>query len=201
MIVELQLFYLFSFLTLTSAFMVIGSRNPIHSVIFLILVFCNAAGLLVLLQVEFLAMIFLIVYVGAIAVLFLFVVMMLNIKIIELNENLIRYLPIGSIIGLIFLLELFLILDKDLIPLFNLNIANNLKLILWSLKVQYITNIEVLGSLLYTYYFYLFIVASLILLVAMIGAIVLTLTKETKAKRQDIFSQVSRNIKTIKYIS
>lgn len=101
--------------------MVIVSRNPIHSVIFLILVFCNAAGLLILLKIEFIAMMFLIIYVGAIAVLFLFVVMMLNIKINELSENRLRYLPIGGVISIIFLFEIFLILGSDFIPLLELN--------------------------------------------------------------------------------
>jgi len=99
--------------------MVISAKNPIHSVLFLILVFCNSAGLLMLLGVEFLGIIFIIVYVGAIAILFLFVVMMLNIKLVELNENTLRYLPIGSLIGLIFLFQMFIVLDKDLAPLSN----------------------------------------------------------------------------------
>ena len=101
-----NLFYFFSFLMLLSSIMVIGAKNPIHSVLFLILVFCNATGLLILLEVEFLAMIFLVVYVGAIAVLFLFVVMMLNIKVVELSENLFLYLPIGAFVAMIFLFEI-----------------------------------------------------------------------------------------------
>ena len=111
------LFYLFSSVAILSGIMVIRARNPVHSVLFLIFVFCNVAGLLILLGLDFFAMIFLVVYVGAIAVLFLFVVMMLNIKLVEINENILRYLPIGGLIGLIFLFEIFLIVDSDLIPI------------------------------------------------------------------------------------
>jgi len=188
-----NLFYFFSFLMLISAILVIGSKNPVHSVLFLILVFCNAAGLLILLEVEFLAMIFLIVYVGAIAVLFLFVVMMLNIKLIELNENLILYLPIGAILALIFLFEIFIIIDTDLIPLFSLNFADTLNYIKWTSEITYTTNVARLGSLIYTHYFFLFIIASLILFVAMVGAIMLTLYKNTNLKRQVIYKQISRD--------
>ena len=111
------LFYLFSSLTLVSGILVIQARNPVHSVLFLILVFFNAAGLLVLINLDFFAMIFLVVYVGAIAVLFLFVVMMLNIKLAEINEKRLRYLPIGGLVGILFLFEILIIVDNDLIPL------------------------------------------------------------------------------------
>lgn len=188
-----NLFYFFSFFMLFSAILVIGSKNPVHSVLFLILVFCNAAGLLILLEVEFLAMIFLIVYVGAIAVLFLFVVMMLNIKLIELNENLILYLPIGAILAIIFLFEIFIIIDTDLIPLFSLNFADTLNYIKWTSEITYTTNVARLGTLIYTHYFFLFIIASLILFVAMVGAIMLTLYKNTNLKRQVIYKQISRD--------
>lgn len=209
------LFDLFASIALISAIMVILSRNPIHSVIFLILVFCNATGLLILLRTEFLAMMFLIVYVGAIAVLFLFVVMMLSIKVHEVNENLWRYLPIGGIISvsLIFLINLALVLDSDFSSILNWGSKAGLIDSLgssasdpediffrdqrsWSALVDPIitTNIESLGYLLYTYYFYHFLIASLILLVAMIGAIVLTLCKRRNAsKKQVIFQQVGRN--------
>lgn len=118
MMAENFLFYFFSSIALISGVMVIRSKNPVHSVLFLILVFCNAAGLLILLHLDFFAMIFLVVYVGAIAVLFLFVVMMLHIKLTEMNENILRYLPVGGIIGLIFLFEVLLVVENDLIPLF-----------------------------------------------------------------------------------
>lgn len=205
------LFNLFAFIALISATMVIASKNPIHSVVFLILVFCNATGLLLLLKLEYLAMMFLIIYVGAIAVLFLFVVMMLNIKINELNENWVRYLPIGGVISLIFLLEIFLILDSSFISIFYLNLKSladfnfvTESILLydkfyfdhkpWSTLIDSVTNIQSLGFLIYTFYFYYFILASLILLVAMIGAIVLTLHKRKFAsKKQLIFKQVARN--------
>lgn len=188
-----NLFYFFSFLMLTSSIMVIGAKNPIHSVLFLILVFCNATGLLILLEVEFLAMIFLVVYVGAIAVLFLFVVMMLNIKIIELSENLFLYLPIGAFIALIFLFEIFLVIDTDLMPVFSKRAGDLINFVDWSSKVTYTSNIAQLGNIMYTYYFYLFLVASMILLVAMIGAIMLTLHRNKTVKRQEIYKQISRD--------
>lgn len=202
------LFYIFSSMTLISGVMVIQSRNPVHSVLFLILVFFNAAGLLVLLGLDFFAMIFLVVYVGAIAVLFLFVVMMLNIKIAEINEKRLRYLPIGGVLGLLFLFEVLLIVDNDLIPLLFYNNAQaiseiqNLHFINWISNVETITNIQAIGNLVYTYYFYFFIMASLILLVAMIGAIVLTMQKGLRIKRQQVFLQNSRDFaKTIRKVS
>lgn len=188
-----NLFYFFSFLMLASSIMVIGAKNPIHSVLFLILVFCNATGLLILLEVEFLAMIFLVVYVGAIAVLFLFVVMMLNIKIIELSENLFLYLPIGAFIALIFLFEIFLVIDTDLVPVFSKTSGDFINFVDWTSKVSYTSNIAQLGNIMYTYYFYLFLVASMILLVAMIGAIMLTLHRNQKVRRQEIYKQISRD--------
>jgi len=264
MVAESFLFYFFSSITLISGIMVIRSKNPVHSVLFLILVFCNAAGLLLLLHLDFFAMIFLVVYVGAIAVLFLFVVMMLHIKLTEMNENILRYLPVGGIIGFIFLIEVLLVVENDLIPLLDISILSNtwssehlqvfgdsvsgdsnflrpcevlrpidllfykikgttlflnpnlsyleflkelngeawtqsvqfkslgsinssmdtkisigdlysFQYIQWSLFSETTDSIRALGQILYTYYFYFFILASLILLIAMIGAIVLTL--------------------------
>nr|YP_006073026.1 NADH dehydrogenase subunit 6 [Nitella hyalina]AEH42841.1 NADH dehydrogenase subunit 6 [Nitella hyalina] len=197
------LFSLFSSIALVSGVMVIRARNPVHSVLFLILVFCNTSGLLVLLGLDFFAMIFLVVYVGAIAVLFLFVVMMLNIKIAEIHENVLRYLPVGGIIGLIFLLEIFLVVDNDYIPILptELSTTGLFQYTVYASKIQSWTNLETLGNLLYTTYFYLFLVSSLILLVAMIGAIVLTMHKTTQVKRQDVFQQNMIDFqKTIKKI-
>lgn len=266
------LFYLFSILTILSGIMVIRSKNPIHSVLFLILVFCNVSGLLILLGLDFFAMVFLVVYVGAIAVLFLFVVMMLNIKLVEINENILRYLPIGGLIGLIFLFEIFLIIDNDLIPvlgfpksistdfflssgLFNIFLTilfvvksflllitfqkgfsqtftdfslfrEDIKKLLtdssislkeltesheqltdqffftqWSNLIDANSNIESIGILIYTYYFYFFLVASLILLVSMIGAIVLTMHRGVEVKRQEIFEQNTREFsKTVRKV-
>lgn len=191
------LFSIFSSIALVSGVMVIRAKNPVHSVLFLILVFCNTSGLLVLLGLDFFAMILLVVYVGAIAVLFLFVVMMLNIKIAEIHENVLRYLPVGGIIGLIFLLEIFLIVDNDYIPLFDPPFgANYLTYTAYAGKIQSWTNIESVGNLLYTTYFILFLVSSLILLVAMIGAIVLTMHKTAQVKRQDVFQQNAIDFQT-----
>nr|AST08906.1 NADH dehydrogenase subunit 6 [Micractinium conductrix] len=201
------LFYLFSSITLLSGVMVIQARNPVYSVLFLILVFFNAAGLLVLLGLDFFAMIFLVVYVGAIAVLFLFVVMMLNIKIAEINEKRLRYLPIGGVLGLLFLFETLLIVDNDLIPLLFYNTENlvefqNLNFIDWSENLQTVTNIQAIGNLVYTYYFYFFLMSSIILLIAMIGAIVLTMQKGLRIKRQQVFLQNTRDFaKTIRKLS
>lgn len=196
--VEIFLFYFFSAVAIISAIMVISAKNPIHSILSLILVFCNAAGLFILLQVEFLAMIFLVVYVGAIAILFLFVVMMLNIKLIELNENLLRYLPVGSLVAIIFLLEIFLMIDSDIVPLLDSDYTKSIPVVAWSTQLESLTNIETLGDLIYTHYFPLFLIASMILLVSMIGAIILTLNHRENVKRQEIYKQVARDFdKTI----
>lgn len=204
------LFYFFSSLALISGVMVIQARNPVHSVLFLILVFFNSAGLLILLGLDFFAMIFLVVYVGAIAVLFLFVVMMLNIKLAEINEKKLRYLPIGGLLGLLFLFEVFLIVDNDLIPLLITKDGELLKQIVkfhvdfieWFTLLNNVTNIEAVGQCLYTFYFYFFLLASLILLVAMIGAIVLTMHKGVRIKRQKVFQQNNREFaKTISTVT
>lgn len=182
--------------------MIIFARNPVHSVLFLILAFCNVSCLLLLIESEFLALIFIIVYVGAIAVLFLFVVMMLNVKLSELNENVIRYLPIGGVLGIIFLFEIALIFRNDLVPTLSFesgySILNDLHLRRpalksWSFMLDRSSNIQLFGQVLYSDYVYLFIISSMILLVSMIGAIVLTLHKRVNVKKQDIFKQVSRN--------
>nr|YP_006666406.1 NADH dehydrogenase subunit 6 [Trebouxiophyceae sp. MX-AZ01]AFQ93761.1 NADH dehydrogenase subunit 6 [Trebouxiophyceae sp. MX-AZ01] len=202
------LFYLFSSLALVSGVMVIQARNPVHSVLFLILVFFNSAGLLVLLGLEFFAMIFLVVYVGAIAVLFLFVVMMLNIRLAEISEKRLRYLPIGGLLGVLFLGETLLIIDNDLIPWLgssSLERWGELSVIEWapwSHLSEGTTPLESVGMLIYTYYFYFFLLASLILLVAMIGAIVLTLHKGVAVKHQEVFYQNNREFaKTVGKLS
>ena len=210
--IEALLFYIFSSIAVVSGIMVISSRNPVHSVLFLVLVFCNAAGLLLLLETEFLAMLFLVVYVGAIAVLFLFVVMMLNVRVTELNESVLRYLPIGGLILLIFLFEVLSVINGDLVPFFSSNLFvfendnfvlnESLNTVFWTNQINPTTNIEALGEVLYTYYVYCFIIASLILLVAMIGAILLTMRKRTNVRKQEIFDQVYGNINTnVRYVS
>ena len=192
------LFYVFSSLALISGVLVIQAKNPVHSVLFLILVFFNAAGLLILLGLDFFAMIFLVVYVGAIAVLFLFVVMMLNIKLAEIHEKKLRYLPIGGLLGMLFLLETLVIVDYDLIPLLHYNQweswlnLSNLKFTEYSVLVEKWTTMQAVGQPLYTYYFDWFLIASLILLVAMIGAIILTMQKNVNVKRQQVFLQNTR---------
>ncbi|MEM8750052.1 MAG: NADH-quinone oxidoreductase subunit J [Pseudomonadota bacterium] len=183
-------FYLFASVTVASAFMVISSRNPVHSVLFLILAFFNAAGLFMLTGAEFLALILIVVYVGAVAVLFLFVVMMLDVDFAEMREEFLQYLPIGGIIGLVLLVELVLVLGSSVLTPETAGAA-----------VQPIpnlaetSNIEALGDLLYTRYVFFFQLAGLILLVAMIGAIVLTLHRREDVKRQDVAAQVARDPK------
>ena len=210
--IEVFLFYIFSSLAIVCSIMVISSRNPVYSVLFLVLVFCNAAGLLLLLETDFLAMLFLIVYVGAIAVLFLFVVMMLNVRITELKESVVRYLPIGGLMLFIFFFEVLSVINGDLVPFFSSKLAffendflilnKELQTTLWVNQIDPTVNIVALGEVLYTYYVYCFIVASLILLVAMIGAILLTLRKRTNVRKQEIFDQVYGNINTnVRYVN
>lgn len=178
-------FYLFSSIAVLSAFMVIAARNPVHSVLYLILTFFNAAALFLLLGAEFLAMILVIVYVGAVAVLFLFVVMMLNINYVELREGFLHYLPIGALIALVVLLELVFVLGAwTLAP--GLEVASKAP------PIAELSNIAALGSVIFTQYVYAFQASGMILLVAMVGAIVLTLRTRDGVKKQNIADQVSR---------
>lgn len=187
---EYILFYGFATLAMAMSMMVISAKNPIHSVFYLVLVFLNGAGLFILLGVEFLAIIFIIVYVGAIAILFLFIVMMLNIKLVELNENMLRYLPIGALMAILFFFEITLLIDKDLISLYY-NYSDNVFINSWKSHFINFSNLEILGLYLYTIYFPLFWMCSFILLVAMIGAIVLTLHSHINIKSQEVFKQSS----------
>src|SRR5579871_5916688 len=189
MIIHAIFFYLFACVTVASAVMVISARNPVHSVLFLILAFVNAAGLFVLLGAEFLAMILVIVYVGAVAVLFLFVVMMLDVDFAELRQGFLNYLPIGGLIGIIFFIELVLMVVLGT-GAFGTGAA---KAITDPIPpIAEVTNTEALGLVLYTRYIYYFEAAGLVLLVAMIGAIVLTLRHKPHVKRQNIADQVAR---------
>lgn len=181
-------FYLFAFIAIASAFMVIWSKNPVHSVLFLILVFFNAAGLFLLLGAEFLAMILLVVYVGAVAVLFLFVVMMLDIDFTELRAGVLDYAPIGALIGVILAAELIVVVGGTVI---SPEIAKSVAMPIPAITER--ANTAALGDVLYTNYVYFFQIAGLVLLVAMIGAIVLTLKHRTHVKRQNIADQVARN--------
>ncbi len=183
-------FYLFATLAIGSAIMVIFARNPVHSVLFLILTFVNASGLFVLLGAEFLAMILLVVYVGAVAVLFLFVVMMLDIDVAKMREGFLNYMPIGMAVGALLLAEMVLVYGSWTIA------PEAMKLIVSPIPTGDVTNTEALGLLIYTKYIYFFQAAGMVLLVAMIGAIVLTLRHKPNVKRQNIADQVARNPKT-----
>ena len=187
MIVATIAFYVFAFIAVASAVMVIAARNPVHSVLFLILVFFNAAGLFVLMGAEFLAMILVIVYVGAVAVLFLFVVMMLDVDFAELREGFLQYLPFGALIGFILLIELLLVLGAWVIA----PEAASLMASPTPIPTD-VTNTEAIGRVLYTDYVYYFQASGMILLDAMIGAIELKLRHKEGVKRQVIAHQVAR---------
>jgi NADH-quinone oxidoreductase subunit J len=187
MIVQALVFYLFATIVVASAVMVIASRNPVHSVLFLILAFFNAAGLFVLLGAEFLAMILVVVYVGAVAVLFLFVVMMLDVNVAELRQGFLQYLPVGGLVGLILLVELAMVVGAWAI---SPEAAATGRLPIPPAAA--VTNTEALGLVLYDQYVYLFQIAGLILLVAMVGAIVLTLRQREGVRRQSIGRQIAR---------
>ena len=187
MIIQALAFYLFAFVAVAAGVMVISARNPVHSVLFLILAFFNSAGLFVLLGAEFLAMILVIVYVGAVAVLFMFVVMMLDINFVQMRQGFMQYLPVGALVGVVLLVELLVVIGG------------------WTLAPdaakggaapapapETLTNTEALGELLYTHYIYLFQAGGLVLLVAMIGAIVLTHRRRSGVRRQRIADQVRR---------
>lgn len=197
---ELTLFYIFSTLSVVSAIMVISARNPVHSVLFLILVFLNASALLLLIEAEFIAIIFIVVYVGAIAVLFLFVVMMLDIKIAESSRDFYKYLPFGGIVGFIFFVEIFLVVRDELPTPANGYMLDS-QYVDWKSQIDPITNIEALGQILYTYYFIYFLIAGLILLVAMVGAIVLTMQLNRQVRRQAVYRQVSRNFENAIFLT
>jgi NADH-quinone oxidoreductase subunit J len=178
-------FYLFAGLCVASAFMVIAAKNPVHSVLYLILAFVNASGLFVMMGAEFLAMILIVVYVGAVAVLFLFVVMMLDVDFAELKQGVLQYLPIGLLIAGIFLAELFLVVGAWVIG------PGMPQAIVAPIPAN-VSNTEAIGLVLYTQYVYFFQVAGMILLVAMVGAIVLTLQHRERVRRQSIAAQVGR---------
>lgn len=184
-------FYVFSGIMLASAFMVISSRNPVHSVLFLILAFVNASGLFIMAGAEFLGLLLIVVYVGAVAVLFLFVVMMLDVDFAELREGFLQYLPIGALIGIIFLVELILVVGSWVTaPVATGTTAQPTP------DVSEVRNIEALGNILYTDHIFFFQISGMILLVAMVGAIVLTLRHKPGVRRQDIATQVGRDPKT-----
>ncbi|MCC5976495.1 MAG: NADH-quinone oxidoreductase subunit J [Salinarimonas sp.] len=190
MTVTAAFFYLFAGITVASAIMVIAARNPVHSVLYLILAFVNSAGLFILLGAEFLAMILIVVYVGAVAVLFLFVIMLLDVDFAELRQGALQYLPIGTVVGIIFLVELILVLTTYAFDPALLNLPAAAE------RQTGVTNTAQLGSVIYTKYVYFFQLSGLILLVAMIGAIVLTLRDRPGVKRQDAAKQAARTRET-----
>jgi NADH-quinone oxidoreductase subunit J len=185
MVLQALAFYVFAAVAVAAGIMVVTARNPVHSVLFLILAFFNAAGLFVLLGAEFLAMILIIVYVGAVAVLFLFVVMMLDIDFVQLRQGFVKYLPVGGLIGIVLLVELFIVVGGWVaLPDTKAAITEPVR--------EGMSNTAALGRLLYTKYVYLFQAAGLILFVAMIGAIVLTLRQREGVKKQRIAQQLGR---------
>lgn len=209
MLLSVAFFYLFAALIFICSLLSIFSKNTIHSILYLILVFCNGSGLLLLYNVDYIAMVYVVVYIGAIAVLFLFVVMMLNIKLLELNDNFWQYAPIGIIISLLILSELLISLTtafySSLSDSYSSNNALgwvdalstvdhvNLNYTEWFSTIISSDLIQNIGSIMYTYYFFGFILSSFILLVAMIGSISLTLKSELTPRRQNLFNQISRN--------
>ena len=185
MIITAIFFYLFAAACIASAILVVTARNPVHSVLFLIIAFVNASGLFILLGAEFLAMILIVVYVGAVAVLFLFVVMMLDVDFAELRQGFLNYLPAGFLIGAVLLAELVFVVVASVI---NPGVPKTITAPIAS----DISNTQALGLVLYTRYVYFFEAAGVILLVAMIGAIVMTLHHRPDVKRQDVGAQVAR---------
>ncbi|MGH6892377.1 MAG: NADH-quinone oxidoreductase subunit J [Dongiaceae bacterium] len=190
MIVQAIAFYVFAVVLVVSAVLVVANRNPVYSVLFLILTFFNAAGLFVLLGAEFLAMMLVVVYVGAVAVLFLFVVMMLDINYAELRQGVVRYAWIGAIVGIILVAEIiFVVSSGTMTPAVNV--------LSGSPTPAGLSNTAALGQVLYTDYFYLFQAAGMVLLIAMIGAIVLTHREREGVKRQRIAAQVARDRRSV----
>lgn len=185
MTLPLFFFYLFSAIAVASSVMVISARNPVHAVLFLILTFFNASGLFMLAGAEFLALLLIVVYVGAVAVLFLFVVMMLDVDFASLKQGFLQYAPVGAIVGIVLLLELLLLAGSFVI---SPEAASGS-----GLPIDGTTdNMRAIGLVLYTRYVFLFQGAGAVLLVAMIGAIVLTLRHKSNVKRQDPVMQVAR---------
>ncbi len=178
------LFSIVSIIIIISSLLVIISKNPIHSVLFLILVFFNTSILFLFSNAEFLAMVVLIVYIGAVAVLFLFVIMMLDINITKLRQTFLNYLPIGLFVGFIILLELFYVVSQSKLNFVQTSSIDN------NISDQILDNTKIIGNILYTDYFLLFQISGIILLVAMIGAIFLTIRKREGIKKQNIYKQI-----------
>lgn len=180
-------FYMFAFTVLFSGAMVILSKNPVHSVFFLILAFFNAAGLFLLIGAEYLAMTLIIVYVGAVAVLFLFVVMMLDINFVELRQGFMKYLPVGVVVAGVLFAELIMVIKASLSDPSRLADARQI-----IPAAQDVTNTHAIGQVMYTWYLYPFQMSGIILLIAMIGAIVLTLRVRAGVRKQNVSAQLAR---------
>ena len=179
-------FYLFAICVIAGGLMTVISRNPVHSVLWLILAFLSSAGLFVLLGAEFVAMLLIIVYVGAVAVLFLFVVMMLDVDFAELKAEMAKYMPLALLIGLVLLMQFGMAYG-------SWEITDSARAARGAVTPDQLENTAAVGMLLYDQYFLAFQLSGLILLVAMIGAIVLTLRHRTDVKRQDILAQIYRD--------
>jgi len=187
-------FVILSALYIICSLMVVFSKNPIHSVLYLILIFINTICFFFLLGVEYLSFVFLIIYIGAIAVLFLFVVMMLNIKIIEYNESFLKYLPISGLLLFVLFFELCYIFDVDLLANMSINFKNDYH-VYWIDNIDESNPLLIIAFVLYSYYSHLLVLAGLLLLLAMIGSIMLTLTNINRAYRDDVYKKVSNDVK------
>lgn len=184
------LFFLFTGVALVASLFVVFSTNPVHSVLSLIVVFCSTSMLLMLLTVDFLSILFVVVYVGAIAVLFLFVIMMLNIKLVQINESVLRWIPLSFLLALVFVSEVLYVFigvfsDYQLLGEFSFS---------WLKAVVNSETLNLFGGSLYFYFLYSFILAAFILLVALMGAIVLTISANKGSRRQAVYKQVGRNV-------
>tara|TARA_B100000780_G_C20910815_1_gene362661 strand:- start:67 stop:669 length:603 start_codon:yes stop_codon:yes gene_type:complete len=187
------LFYIFSAIMLLSSLMVIAVQNSVYSVLFLVLSFVSAACLLLLFECEFIALMFIIIYVGAIAVLFLFIVMMLDVKIATINKDSLKYFPVGFVIGSIFLIEIFLIITENFSPNPYEDLSTSNFYVNWYDKTDFFTDIDSIGQIMFTQYVLQFLIAGNILLLATVSVVVLTINTKAKNKKQIIFKQVSRN--------
>ena len=198
MTIETLLLFFFIFILLFSSLLTISTKNTIYSILFLILNFLTAVGLLFLLECDFMGLVFLIIYVGAIAILFLFIIMMLDIKLISTTKDLIKYIPIGSFLGLILLFEILnIILKTFYINYYQISFLTNIYFN-WYEKIDSIFSVKTLGNVLYTYYLIQFLIAGLILLLAIIGSVILTINiKNVNNKQQFFFRQISRNSNNI----
>ena len=192
------LFYFFSNILLISALMIIIVQNSIYSVLFLVLSFVASASILFLFECEFVSLMFITIYVGAIAVLFLFVVMMLDIKTIYFTKDSLKYFPFGSFVGLVFLVEILLVISKNFkVNPYGSGFLSN-SYVNWFDKIDSFIDLEAIGQILYTHYVLQFLIAGIILMLAVVGSVVLTINTATKsAKHQVIFKQLSRNYKNV----